>query len=599
MSSYTQQQTQEPAEMLVSEAGIDPMEAVESSCNPAESPEPQIFPQPETQAESATPVMIRQPETRPVSQERLEAEVADIYASVGMVESKCIEVNNSQSQNFSRAFSNAQWQALITLHRTVLHEHHDYFLASQHPSASPALRQLPSEYAMLARMWIYGIHSLLELLRHRLPASLEHMLRFIYLGYSMVAVLYETVPDLAHIWIECLGDLARYRMAVEDEDPHDREVWTGVSRRWYSMASDGAPAVGRLYHHLAILARPNVLQQLFYYCKSLCVGVPFKATKASILTLFEPALDPARRPPIGASGSNLAFVRIIGVLFTRSHTGMLDPNIDEWTEGLDAHIAKSEGQWQEDGYYVAITLFASVLGFCLDEKDNRPGNDFLSNIQESDQPSNKTSSDLESKKLGLDSTAAFSKAVRILSGALDVILRRSEDANILHFVHCFLVFVLRVAERPMALDKLAPFLQWELMAHLLNTLCLERPDLDMSRCDAVAIRARKEMSPYPLPEDYAMRGLVYTQGYYPADFFPESVDDEDKYFEAPCMMEYRKDRILYLGCDIARKSALLYYDKYSRMSAAGAQGCIEDINPNFDTDGEPIPTPSEDQDMED
>lgn len=29
---------------------------------------------------------------------------------------------------------------------------------------------------------------------HRLPASLEHMLAFIYLAYSMMALLHETVP---------------------------------------------------------------------------------------------------------------------------------------------------------------------------------------------------------------------------------------------------------------------------------------------------------------------------------------------------------------------------------------------------------------------
>lgn len=66
-------------------------------------------------------------------------------------------------------FSGTQWQALIPLHRTLLHEHHDFFLASQHPSASAALRLLAEKYAMPARMWRHGIHSLLDLLRQQLP----------------------------------------------------------------------------------------------------------------------------------------------------------------------------------------------------------------------------------------------------------------------------------------------------------------------------------------------------------------------------------------------------------------------------------------------
>ncbi|KAK1658554.1 hypothetical protein BDP55DRAFT_506504, partial [Colletotrichum godetiae] len=86
-----------------------------------------------------------------------------------MVESKCIEVDNAQSSNnqTNPKLNNEQWQALIALHRTLLHEHHDFFLASQHPSASPALRRLASKYAMPARMWRHGIHSFLEVLRHR------------------------------------------------------------------------------------------------------------------------------------------------------------------------------------------------------------------------------------------------------------------------------------------------------------------------------------------------------------------------------------------------------------------------------------------------
>jgi len=117
--------------------------------------------------------IILQPETRPISQEQLVAEVKGIYAGLVMVEAKCIEVDNKQA-TLAQAdpagqpkLNNEQWQALIALHRTLLHEHHDFFLASQHPSASPALRRLASKYAMPARMWRHGIHSFLELLRHR------------------------------------------------------------------------------------------------------------------------------------------------------------------------------------------------------------------------------------------------------------------------------------------------------------------------------------------------------------------------------------------------------------------------------------------------
>lgn len=258
--------------------------------------------------------LIKQPETRPISQEQLVAEVKGIYAGLVMVESKCIEVDNAQTSQSETKLNNEQWQALIALHRTLLHEHHDFFLASQHPSASPALRRLASKYAMPARMWRHGIHSFLELLRHRLPASLEHMLAFIYLAYSMMALLYETVPAFEDTWIECLGDLGRYRMAIEDEDTRDRELWTRPSREWYSKASKKAPTTGRLYHHLSALARPDKPSPS-HYIKSLH---PFLVSLPSAQENSDPILSHYTTPkrtvlPITVNGKSEYAVPDTGV----------------------------------------------------------------------------------------------------------------------------------------------------------------------------------------------------------------------------------------------------------------------------------------------
>ena len=156
----------------------------------------------------------------------------------------------------------------------------------------------------------------------------------------MMALLYETVPEFEDTWIECLGDLGRYRMAIEDDDIRDREVWTGVARHWYSRASDKAPTTGRLYHHLAILARPNALQQLYYYSKSLCVAVPFVSARESILTLFNPVLDAdhgqLRLPPL-----DMAFVKAHGLLFTGRNMEKFDPR---------KRVSRSPGQPDWPGY---------------------------------------------------------------------------------------------------------------------------------------------------------------------------------------------------------------------------------------------------------
>ncbi|KAK3305063.1 uncharacterized protein B0T15DRAFT_363359, partial [Chaetomium strumarium] len=113
------------------------------------------------------------------------------------------------------------------------------------------------------------VDSFLELLRARLPSSLECMLTFLYVPCSMVAVLYATVPVLQDCWIVIFGDVGRYQMAVDGNDIQDREGWAAVSRDRYSRASEKAPTIDCLFYHLAILSRTNTLQQLCYILKSL------------------------------------------------------------------------------------------------------------------------------------------------------------------------------------------------------------------------------------------------------------------------------------------------------------------------------------------
>jgi hypothetical protein len=100
---------------------------------------------------------VLQPETQPISQEQLVREVRGIINELVALESNCIEVHNKQAAS-ARAgtgaqpkLNNEQWQALVASHQTLLHEHHYFVLASQNPTASPALCRLASRYAMPTR----------------------------------------------------------------------------------------------------------------------------------------------------------------------------------------------------------------------------------------------------------------------------------------------------------------------------------------------------------------------------------------------------------------------------------------------------------------
>ena len=254
-------------------------------------------------------------------------------------------------------------------------------------------------------MWRHGIHSFLELLRHRLPYSLEHMLSFVYLAYQMMGLLMESVPAFHETWIECLGDLARYRMAIEEADMRDRETWSNVARTWYNKAADRSPETGRIQHHLAVLARPNIVCQLFYYSKALISVNPFPNARDSIMLLFNPLLEAsalAARNPKQESASKYAkfdssLVTAAGILFTKGSMHDYAVHITRFASELDSHIARSGANWKVQGVEVASALNACMLDFGTEEnflwKAFRTHNDKLKGIQ-TEQPSTETPTDM-------------------------------------------------------------------------------------------------------------------------------------------------------------------------------------------------------------
>ncbi|KAL8290867.1 hypothetical protein RB598_006232 [Gaeumannomyces tritici] len=527
----------------------------------------------------------KQPETRPISQDQLIAEVKGIYSGLVMVESRCIDVDSAQTslpdgQDTSK-LTDDQWQALISLHRALLHEHHDFFLASQHPSAGPALRRLASKYAMPARMWRHGIHSFLELLRHRLPASSEYMLSFIYLAYSMMALLYETVPAFEDTWIECLGDLSRYRMAIEDDDVHDRNVWTAVSRSWYSKASDKAPTTGRLHHHLAILARPDVVAQLFYYLKSLTVAIPFKSARDSILTLFEPVISgsQSKLPAI-----NRAFIQVHAVLFTNKNEQILEGALKEFRDNLDLEIARSTRKWLKPGYEIALSNTAAVLGH------GSANNALMKAIAASRPEDSGADSTMEGAADDeIEWPLRVQQAVKFSQDTDKIVMARLGDPNILSYLHARLFFMYAMSSIDVAMGRLELAFPWHLLCLSLNSFI---PDFEHPETYESAEFPKTPTK--PLPEDWALRGLVWTEHAFPAEHFKiDKSEDDERDFETPSLGDHRRERGLWLACRIAEKDRWIKYDKTTRRFSPLPK--YED--PDVDARPSPAKTAPEDDEM--
>ncbi|KAL9124853.1 MAG: hypothetical protein Q9217_005866 [Psora testacea] len=554
-------------------------------------------------------LMLRQPETRPISHDQLVVEVKGIYAGLVMVEAKCIDVDEKQTGSASEDLSKKtpltddQWRSLIALHKQLLHEHHDFFLASQHPSASSNLSKLAAKYSMAARMWRHGIHAFLEVLRHGLPKSLEHMLAFIYISYSMIALLYETVPTFEDTWIECLGDLGRYRMAIEDDEPKDREVWSGVAKYWYSKASDKSPAVGRLYHHLAILARPYTLEQLSLYSRSLTCVTPFESARGSIMTLLNPIL--AGRPSAyhRAPLMETLGIKAHAILFTYPQR-----SLDEFRLALKQLKESAIHDFLRDfqhnahklkrvGAYFAVSNIAAMLEYGASTRKGSLRSvlaqafEFARTMRAEDAPlleappSSDTvmrnadeavaGDEVQGISAHYSSTLAPDEAETssvIVSHASDLTFstlsiaiseRYWESKYLTHLsplVHVMMVFIWSSASVRNVINHFEERVPWAGICLYLNKLAAQP--------GATTSKVFKEEFPKPdmgvgrpLWEDFILRGLLYTRWYFPGTWFSDAgIDDEERQLEAPSMDATRMERVLWLGHRIASLNIWIWYN---------------------------------------
>ncbi len=527
-----------------------------------------------------------------------------------MVEKKCVEIDQQQAATTNK-LTNEQWQALIALHRTLLHEHHDFFLASQHPSSSPALKRLATKYAMPARMWRHGIHSFLELLRHRLPDSLDHMLSFVYLAYSMMALLMESVPSFEETWIECLGDLARYRMAIEEADLRDREVWAGVARMWYDKAADKSPNVGRIQHHLAVLARPNIVQQLFYYSKALVSVNPFPNARESVMLLFNPFLASGEIASQRYSLVESTFVKTAATQFTRGSIEVYTQLVEQFLSVFNSHIGRVTVRFRVQGPEMASTLCASLFDFgnvdsylwkafvsydaqleaVLENHRNSTGLTTSSAEQEANvkeeqrrayfgRVNNRTEHPrvAHSTRDSTTKDATFSgaqdavaHACHLFYSSSETIFQRIGDKNVLPFAHVVLAFLNSLAYVPEALLFVEGQVPWESMVAFLNTV---------GRSGALAARFEGPAFPQPLsgtgrqlPEDFIIRGLIWSKHYFPPRFFErEVVDEDERTLELPSHAAPRAERCLWLGIQLASVGCLLKVRTWLQLLTKSSSG---------------------------
>ncbi|KAL1860128.1 hypothetical protein Plec18170_002077 [Paecilomyces lecythidis] len=378
-------------------------------------------------------------------------------------------------------------------------------------------------------------------------------------------------------------------MAVEEVDMRDREVWSGVARYWYNKAADKNPDVGRIQHHLAVLARPNIVQQLFYYTKSLVCVQPFPSARESILLLFNPLLDRSRPATDRYPPAIVALVSAHATLFAKASIQQFIELTERLVTLLDGYIARSGTLFREQGVHMVCSNYAAILEFgqgdaiiprefSPEKTKHLDQQEVYKSSRESWKASKReilreTPSILQGSA-SAKSDSVFSNSEDIVAHAsylsfstLSVILRRVGDKNVLPSVHVSLAFLWCSAMNYKSMLLIQAYVPWVRIASFLNTLV--RSDIDMEKLE-------NEEFPHPepgiaaqLPEDFLIRGHLWSQLYYPKDFFSScTTEDEERSIEFPSIIGPRTRRCLWLGMRIALFERWITYSRETRTFAA-------------------------------
>ncbi|GAA5820940.1 hypothetical protein JCM3770_002637 [Rhodotorula araucariae] len=321
-------------------------------------------------------------------------------ASEGMGSGKGVRIQGGAG---TQRLDDEYWVRLASLHKQLADAHYSFLQLALDPRLPASLHSLAQRYNIPTRLWQVAFHQLLERMRHAIlsaplpsaapgagadqPANvLEHLIEFIQYAYGHYSQLYED-PSIAVFraaWIEQLGDLARYRMAVAglasrlhaaassavtggagarltaaaletraaaaaapprpadaasigqaalgDWDLEEQETWREMARDWYAQGLAENPGTGRLQHHLALLSKGDEMRALYHYVKSLTAAHPYLSARESILPLFEDEHQTRRTQP-DVSNAEL-FVHLHGMLFTKIGLDDFSPVLQRLVERL-------------------------------------------------------------------------------------------------------------------------------------------------------------------------------------------------------------------------------------------------------------------------
>ncbi|KTW28179.1 hypothetical protein T552_02038 [Pneumocystis carinii B80] len=586
----------------------------------------------ENDSNSDSNLIIREKNPFVVTREMLLKEIKTSYKGLIRLESHVkLQDNICEKFDINVSFSDKdheKFRKLSELHGALLFLYINFLSLTQHPSACHSIMKIPIKYTIPARLWKNSIYAYLEILRSQLPYTIEHLISYILFSYSQITVLLETASTFKNEWMECLGDLARYRMAIEEIDMKTKNHWSNISKYWYIKVLMNLPTLGRLYHHLAILSKDNILKKLFYYSKALVVSKSFSSARGSILSLFDPIFIHKESSCFSETSRNSDlinnYVKLHGLLFTQLQLDNFETILNDLLSLLN-----KENIWNKEGVLMAITNIVALFQYgnkhgklkylikesrinnkkkkeethFFDKDYSKLNQEYLERVTTVGNKTDILSYDLNKSDLPAINHSLF-KTVHITSTLYCPIslinssdlsrsrhsIKDQETLPIDHIVflkacqlHYFImslsisitssnslaynficmIFLYYCSKYSYVLSSMERFIPWLKIAEYLSNIIKKINYDSILEMSDLPVRQNKN----PLPEDWALRGINWTEKIWPKAYFENMTEDDFNFTVEQLndeVTEIRIKRIIWLGFKIVSLSNILLYNNQTQ-----------------------------------
>ena len=349
-----------------------------------------------------------------------------------------------------------------------------------------------------------------------------------------------------------------------------------------------------------MLARPNIVQQLFYYSKALIAVVPFTNARESIMLLFTPFLDRPKDTYHRYAVLESSLVTAWGILFKRGSIAEFTRHTTDFTSALDEHISRTTVKWKIQGPEVESSLIAGILDYGEKAYLWTIIRDHMEHIKKSQEvklePNDQVSvtskaapaiDDPQVREhmrqehwMSIDqeginyrrlagiptfhegsnfssSDDCANHVLPIWSRSVSVVASKIGDRNTIPYLHVTLAFLWSLSFVPGALFYLESYVPWAKLVTFLNTL--GRSGVYDAQVESAEFPQSRSGVGQQFPEDFPIRGLIWSYFYYPQDFFTgQIVDEDERALELPSHALMRAERCLWLGVRLASVSMTIH-----------------------------------------